>query len=554
MTTSAPHGPLVIPGLKAGLDFLAALSPSPPVIGQQISRLLDSLLHVPPPPDDFFRLLEQLNAPLYFAGESQARRYTNKALPLDADEEAVFNSVVTLWRKMLRAYSRCAQLGNNDVQNPHQAKRLATILHRCLHYTGQIILEHYRARREQPEGIWMELHGYFDTAQEWDVIKLPVEEVGGSAQTRTNCIAAYSTQLLLEIANPYGRSVRDLKLISLWANQWGMLVHIRKPQHDETLPAMVIDLMQDKPLYPGHEAGGRTASTRHLETSELVSQLEQSMHQLDQKQEPAALGLGDDAPAHIRDLLHQLLTPWSMKTIVRRFRRFPCAGTSHVAVGFEAMHYFISGQEFDPHHLQSITYSGTDPRQLETLHYHLERRQEAQHHAGKVALPASPRHESAEWEVLDQSATGFRLRAARPRQTIRHGQLLAILPHDGQLFLLCQAVWLMQENSGALVVGGITVLPGLPGSVGVRSIGVSSAAARTFIRAFFLPDMSGKQASLVLPLGYFRPSDLLEVVDAQEDGQARRWNVQMKAVLRRGTDFEHVLVEQISLPPRPVIR
>lgn len=535
--------PAVIPNLKVGLEFLGQLSPAPQLVSQQINQLLDNLLHAPPPPDDFFRLLEQLGAPLYFAGEGQARRYTNKALPLNDEEEGIFSSVTGLWRKMLKAYNRCSQLSNNDTASPQQATRLATILHRCLHYTGQLILEHYRARREQPEGLWIELHGYFDTAQEWGVSLLPVEDIGGSLHDKTNGVAAYCTHLLLEIANPYGRSVRDLKLISQWASQWGMLVQVRKLRAKENLPSMVIDLMQDRPMHPPAPDNALLHSLRLLDTNLLIQQVHLLIAQLDQKQLPADLGLGDDSPAHIRELLRQIAIPWSLQTTPRRFPRFACNGKSYLALGFEAMHYFITGKEFEPLALLSAaTYSGVDPNARNTLHLEQlrpaipQQRPNLQHNATS--------YDSMPWEVLDQSATGFRLRAAHPHQNVRHGQLMAILPHDGKLFLLCQAIWLMQENSGALLIGGVTLLPGLPSGVAVRSTNLGSMAGRNFIRAFFLPEQQGTRGSLVLPLGHFRPNDTLEVLGTHDD-KARRWKVLMKSVLRRGTDFEHVLVDTL---------
>ena len=43
-----------------------------------------------------------------------------------------------------RAYALCAQLQSPDPANPEYQARIATILHRCIYYTGMIILEHYR--------------------------------------------------------------------------------------------------------------------------------------------------------------------------------------------------------------------------------------------------------------------------------------------------------------------------------------------------------------------------------------------------------------------------
>ena len=46
---------------------------------------------------------------------------------------------------------------------------VSTILHRCLYYTGWSART-YRARRELPPGIWLDLHGYYETAEEWGLL------------------------------------------------------------------------------------------------------------------------------------------------------------------------------------------------------------------------------------------------------------------------------------------------------------------------------------------------------------------------------------------------
>jgi hypothetical protein len=187
------------------------------VAERQLMRFLDTLLQTPPEPSVLLALLEQARAPLCFVEEEMARRYHNRALPLGDEEESYFQQVVTAWRKMGKAYALCASLEQPDTANPQYVTLVATILHRCLYYTGMVILEHYRARRELPPGIWLDLHGYYETAEEWGVAYTPVEDVLESSLQATHCAAAYITLLLIEIASPYSNSVRNLNLIRRWA-------------------------------------------------------------------------------------------------------------------------------------------------------------------------------------------------------------------------------------------------------------------------------------------------------------------------------------------------
>lgn len=97
--------------------------------------------------------------PVAFVVEELAKRYLNKSLPLADLEEAIFQQVLTLWRKMASAYAQCAQRDVPEDDAAH-ALRVATILHRCIHYTGMAIVEYQRARREYPRGLWLDFHGY----------------------------------------------------------------------------------------------------------------------------------------------------------------------------------------------------------------------------------------------------------------------------------------------------------------------------------------------------------------------------------------------------------
>ena len=104
---------------------------------------------------------------------------------------------------------------------------MATILHRCIYYTGMLIIEHYRARRELPAGIWLDLHGYFASAEEWGIAYTPVVDGLESNFQSTHRAAAYTSFLLIDIASPYSNTVRDLNSIRRWAGMWAPLVSIQ---------------------------------------------------------------------------------------------------------------------------------------------------------------------------------------------------------------------------------------------------------------------------------------------------------------------------------------
>lgn len=535
MNTSAKELPLDVPDLRTGMDFLSQLPLANPVVAErQLIRFLDGLLIAPPDPGVLLALLEQARAPLCFVEEEMARRYHNKSLPLSDEEESYFQQVVMAWRKMGKAYALCARLEEPDAQNAQYVALVATILHRCLYYTGMVILEHYRARRELPPGIWLDLHGFYESAEEWGVAYTPVEDVLESSLQATHCAAAYTTLLLIDIASPYSNSVRNLNLIRRWAGMWAPLVSVHKLNDDFEVPAYVIELMKDAPLHTTTVTEEAGPDARYLDTARLSLQISHMLSQLRQRVLPSQLGLGEEISGNVIALLEHLSRPWSQMASPRRFRRFATDGVARVAVGFESMHFCVTGREFEQPD-SAATYSRGEFDQLFTFG---ERAEPGQTLAikPKINFPVD------EWAVINHSANGFRLGRSNAGQKIMHGQLMVVCPHDGEHFLLAQATWLMQEESGGIIVG-VATLPGMPSGLGVRVASMGSGNNERYVRAFLLPAVPaiGEEASIVLPPGMYQASRVLEAYS----GDAKPWQLRMNHVLQRGTDFDRISFHQL---------
>jgi hypothetical protein len=142
------------------------------------------------------------------------------------------------------------------------------------------------------------------------------------------------------------------------------------------------------------------------------------------------------------------------------------------------------------------------------------------------------------WEVVNQSANGFRLVRSVSGRKMVHGQLLALCPHDGERFMLAQATWLMQESKGGLIAG-VRALPGLPTAICARQVDLAGESSEIYQRAFILPALQsvGAEQSLVVPPGWFKPGRTVEIFT---DGA---WRVRMKHILDVGPDFERVSFE-----------
>lgn len=522
--------PLIIGDLQAGLAYLSGLVlDDPETADRQLTRLLDTLLAMPPEPGSLFALLERTREPLAFAEAEIARRYHSKPVPLDAEEEAAFEQCVDAWRKMAAAYGRCLPPSDGDAGGPQFLMRLATVLQRCLYYTGMVILEHYRARRELPPGIWLDLHRHYRLAEAHGIAYLAVDDPLEADAPQVHCAAAYLVPLLTEIASPYSHDPREVNLIRSWAAMAAPLVLIAPQRDDRELPAYVIELAKDAPLHPVVNAGEMGDDVRCIDSAHLGVRIGQLLTLLHQRVPPQQLGLGDETSGKTIELLEQLRHAWGLEILPRRFRRFPAVGSAQVVAGFPGMYVHISGEDFEQPD-SATTYSRGEFDQLFTFR---EQSDPGMHLAFKPKTSFPP----DEWTVLNHSASGFRLLRAAAGEALRHGQLLALKPHDGERYILVAVTWLMQERSGQLEAG-VATLPGVPEGVGVRILIPGTPGDERFVSAFLLPAVPAihEEASVVLPVGIYQASRELEVVH----GDGRVSQLQMNHILQRGCDFDRV--------------
>lgn len=496
----------VFPDVEAGIACLARLPLANPAAAErQMVEFLDRLLAAPPEQPDFLALLERVRIPLAFVEEERARHCQDKPLPLGESEERVFRQVTGAWRKLADAYALAFHREARNPQDPTWSRRVATLLHRRLGCVGMIVFEHYRARRELPPGLWLEIHGCYRLAEDLDVAGVPVMADIEDEGQPPHCAAAYVACLLLDMAGPYGRSLRDIVLLRRWAARWASSVSVEQLEAGVPVPPRLVDLMADAGLQPSARCPASGRTVRRLDTAPLSARIREAFLPLQQMTPPTELGLGEGKAGQMIPLLEQLSLSWSQSAVPRKFRRFAAAGTARVCTGFEAMHFHVAGRAF-----------------------------RAPGPGRQQDFPAE------EWEVIDHSASGFRLARSAVGERLAHGQLLALCPHDGERFLLAHVCWLTQDQSVGLVAG-VAVLPGLPSGVAVQADDAFDSRGQPVLRAFLLAPVPTvtPESSIVLPLGLYRAGRLLEV---QGD---RRRRIRLKDIQQQGMDFERASFETV---------
>jgi len=506
------------------------------VFTEMVSTLLEAL----PAPNQHFEVLEAARGQIAFVQGELARRYASHPLPPDSVENETLRRVVTLWDALARSY---AQIARRDAAEGTLGDQRPLLAQRRTWYTGQGLLEYYRAHRAVPPGAWSALHDCYTQAETAGIARIRVADPLNEVWKAQSAAEAHVAVLLVELANPFGRSEREFDWVCRWAQRFAPYCGLQSQSEPDAKPSTYgLDLGLDHGLRPlGLIVAG--PSLRRFDGARLAGQIQAVLKQFKQGVQPASLGLGEDCPVDASArLLLSLYRPWGLASAGRRFPRRGARGTAEVCGDWLAIGFHVQGKAFDqPLRATSVGSLRSDI----ALMTFGER-------AAEVALssPEQVRRQTAEklgfvpawWEMADHSVSGFRLRQRPHHERLEHHQLVGIRPPDGERFLLGQISWLMYRDDG-IMEAGVHVLAGLPQVVAARQVGLRAGGA--FQQAFMLPATPALKTppSLVLPAGWFQPQRVIEI------HRGGSMQVRLTELMLRGANFDQVNFEPLAEPP-----
>jgi hypothetical protein len=270
---------------------------------------------------------------------------------------------------------------------------------------------------------------------------------------------------------------------------------------------------------------------RYLVMDELGGSLQKRITLLRKGESPQALKLGEDCVQPFCEQNLLLLYRQLCEAVNARGQtRKAASNPTQVACGIAAIHHNITGLPFkQPGSATELT---TKQRQeIATF--------------GRIATRAESDYSqihgyaAESWTLLDESLTGLRMyRAAdTPGARLAHQQLIGVRPADSRHFMLGTVRWLLSTHELDLNAG-VRIIPGVPQAVAVKPTGLNAMTDK-YIPALSLPEVAALRsaATLVLPVGWFRPKRVIEVWrDAPQQ-------VLLTAIIDRGVDFERVSFE-----------
>ena len=502
---------------------------------ETLSRIVRGLLGARPAPNQHLEVLEAARDTLNFAQGEMARAYTARALPPSQDAERMLEHVVGLWQAMARSYAAIAEA---DAHEGTLADQRALLAQRRISYEGMALVEYFRAHRELPPGMWRAVHASYQDAVRDGLARVRVADALNEVWRAQSPHEAYVAVLLIDLANPYGRSERELNWVMRWAQRFAPYCALDDNVETQKPSAYGVDTAGDGSLRPLGLLP-RTPTLLRFDGSNLAIQIQAVLAQFKRGVKPASLGLGDDCPTSVSArLLLSLYRPWGLAASGRRFPRRAKAGQVELTGDWLAIGFALNGELFQqPRATGTTGTTGTTRRQLKddiSLLTFGERAQHVVETASPVRVQASQAgFESEHWQVLDQSVGGFRLQHPGDGVRLEHHQLVGIRPLDAEQLLIADLSWLMYRSEGMLEVG-VNVLPGIPRAISVRPQ-AAPGRREPFHQAFLLPPSPALKSagSLVLPPMWFEADRIIEV----REGETSR-HVRLHKLLMRGTNFD----------------
>ncbi|WP_459949619.1 hypothetical protein [Denitratisoma sp. agr-D3] len=507
--------------------WLAALPLTDPTrMRDALTTELGKLNRRPLDPAQRLAVLDTLRKAVAFAQEEAGKRYSGKALPLAATEQAHLDGALALRRACLTSALHCLApaLAAGDPAFAAQS------LQRAASQYVSLLLETLRGGQLLPHADWAGLHRLLVLAEERQLTTTPVADPQRHGDAPTSVLAAYGEAVLLHTAGLFELSPRQLTWTARWARRWGAkLVLARQlPTQAQALP-LALDLAGDQPPrhLPWDGPGARLLLTHALRDS-----IKSRLALLGQGRSPADLQLGDDCPAAACEpLLKLLYGRWCKGIAPRCLAPRPTGAPGPVLTDGDSLFFHLSGgrslRQAAPEAQRSIADLRRDREQMALFGN--------EHRAAPppVASPPPPVEEG--WLMTDDSALTLRL--ARPlgqagTRALRPGQLLALQPPGGSQYLLASVAWLRVDvDDGGWLVAGARLLPGPASAAPVKGEDDPQAGWRA---GYFLPRFAPGQEeeSLVVPAGTFRPRRVLQLRDGK--------TITLLGLLERGDDYERV--------------
>lgn len=301
---------------------------------RQIFTTLREMNRLVIPPQDRFKSLEALRAPLFVVTEALKKHYIRQNLPLSPKNQKVAELAIQLNAEMAMGYKAVIADTLAKSFSRLKMKSVGSSIHRAMHYLSNVLLCAYQIYIHHPENTWLELNRLYLFAEENQLHDKLIRDGVTEANTTGSTIEDnYKQILLLALANPYGMRQHITEAVYKALGNWAS--HCRILPFDvcnEGQACTSVNLNSDAaPGFFCDDGGTNPIFCRNIDTTEMIRVISSGI--LPQGPDTD----GSDIPEAV---LKRLVLTWSGKSR-RVFSRSASNNEITITLGLSATHHYI---------------------------------------------------------------------------------------------------------------------------------------------------------------------------------------------------------------------
>ena len=471
------------------------------------------------------QLLELLRAPVQHISQALLKTYIGLPLPLTERARQTVAQLRQLQTEMGFGYKLIAFNSTAKIKLDHGERHVVGIaIHRAMRYLTQLLFHSYELYSPPPEGTWFEIHQLYRYAELLGITDTALDDKLNGTLPHVSIVHAYKQALLLDFADPYHLPAQLLAKIYRYLDRWAPVAQLSPGVAAlKSQCQFLINLDHDRAGAVNTQTAAITTEVRYrlLNTTELARVIHQQLLVLRAGQLPDPDGLEMDFYANLgHDMLERLINAWGVNP-KRVFTRSPRENRrSQVAIGIDAINYFVHGEGFTP----STDEVGPPPRRTAISGVGDVSRQKMQQSVTSTSTP---------WELTDESAGGYALaKSGAQAEAVRVGDLLASRTDGGNGGWEIGSVrWVRTSGVDNIEIG---VQRMAPGATAVALMPLEEKQNRHFL-ALTLPAVHAMKqpATLVSHRGFYKAGNVLYL----DDG-ARLRKVKVTTLVELSGSFE----------------
>jgi len=325
---------------------------------ENLNKILAALHAVnrnPVKPEVRFRLLEEYRDPVRFISSEMGVRLKIFSLPLSEKNKQLTGTARALEQEMLIGYKNVLLEMRSRVAPGRVDEIYVTAIHRALSHGSRLLMRYLEYYVPVQPGLWQEIHQLYSLAAALEVTGRAVQGTAADSGNRTTISQAYKHALLLGLCSPYHLPFHMINKVDAfldwWADSAKLVAHPGTSKKKCQFTVMPDGDMPGKPFSP--EDNGDESYI--LDTRPLVEEVHLQMTAMNTGVIPNR-GLSrefyDDTA---RNMLRRLVVFWGLNP-TRRFSRNSAAGPVELALGTEAVNWYLNGeQDFQLCHESAVT-------------------------------------------------------------------------------------------------------------------------------------------------------------------------------------------------------